>query len=90
MLSPPPSRAWTGSPSALFVARDPACLETRQLAMVGGRQYSLYGKQWGDYFDSQLAADDLTITSVLALDIDGVCHRAPLATTGGKTVAVLG
>lgn len=42
-------------PSALFIAGDPACLETQQLAMVGSRQCSLYGKQWGDYFASQPA-----------------------------------
>lgn len=76
-------------PPALFVAGDPACLETRQLAMVGSRQYSLYGKQWGDCFAGQLSAAGLTITSGLALGIDGVCHRAALA-AGGKTVAVLG
>lgn len=76
-------------PPAIFIAGDPACLETQQLAMVGSRQYSLYGKQWGDYFASQLAAAGLTITSGLALGIDGVCHRAALA-AGGKTVAVLG
>lgn len=76
-------------PPALFIAGDPACLDTQQLAMVGSRQCSLYGRQWGDYFASQLAAAGLTITSGLALGIDGVCHRAALA-AGGKTVAVLG
>ena len=57
--------------------------------MVGSRAHSLYGEQWGSLFCEALAAVGLTITSGLALGIDGVAHRSALK-VNGKTVAVLG
>ncbi len=59
-----------------------------QLAVVGSRSCSHYGRQWGEWFTQQLALSDLTITSGLACGIDGVAHRAALDVQG-KTVAVL-
>lgn len=76
-------------PAALMVRGDPQLLATPQLAVVGSRNASHYGRQWGDYFTQVLAASGLTITSGLARGIDGVAHRAAL-TVKGKTIAVLG
>lgn len=76
-------------PAALMVRGDPQLLSTPQLAVVGSRNASHYGREWGDYFTQSLASSGLTITSGLARGIDAVAHRAALAVKG-KTVAVLG
>ncbi|CAK9886467.1 MAG: DNA processing protein DprA [Candidatus Erwinia impunctatus] len=76
-------------PPFLFVAGDPALLSSPQLAIVGSRDNSLYGQQWGDYFAQILAEQGLTITSGLARGIDGIAHRGALS-VHGKTIAVLG
>lgn len=76
-------------PPALFVRGDVTCLASPQLAMVGSRQYTRYGEQWGSFFAAELARSGMSVTSGLALGIDGICHRTALD-AGGKTVAVLG
>ncbi|MEJ4047458.1 DNA-protecting protein DprA [Erwinia sp. SLM-02] len=76
-------------PLMLFIAGDPALLSSPQLAVVGSRHCSHYGREWGTWFSQSLALSGLTITSGLALGIDGIAHRAALAVQG-KTLAVLG
>lgn len=76
-------------PLLLYVAGNPAVLDTPQLAVIGSRHCSHYGNQWGSWFAQQLALSGLTITSGLAYGVDGVAHRAALSVQG-KTVAVLG
>lgn len=76
-------------PPLLYIKGDPDVLSSVQLAVVGSRNCSHYGRQWGAWFTQQLALSDLTITSGLARGIDGVAHRAALDVQG-KTVAVLG
>ena len=76
-------------PPLLFIAGDPTVLSTPQIAIVGSRKCSPYGRNWGTYFAQALALNDLTISSGLALGIDGIAHRAALE-VGGKTLAVLG
>ncbi|WP_455818455.1 DNA-protecting protein DprA [Pseudomonas cerasi] len=76
-------------PLLLFVAGDPGILTSPQLAVVGSRHCSHYGSEWGSWFSQALALSGLTITSGLALGIDGVAHRAALEVQG-KTIAVLG
>ncbi|HAU5565109.1 TPA: DNA-protecting protein DprA [Serratia fonticola] len=76
-------------PSLLYVAGHLSVLQTPQLAVVGSRHCSHYGKEWGTWFTQQLALSGLTITSGLARGIDGVAHRAALDASG-KTIAVLG
>ncbi|SFN74349.1 DNA processing protein [Izhakiella capsodis] len=76
-------------PSMLFVQGSIDVLHSPQLAVVGSRQSSVYGKQWGTLFSQALALSGLTLTSGLALGIDGIVHTGALD-VGGKTIAVLG
>lgn len=64
-------------------------LQSPQVAMVGSRSPSYYGKQQAQAFSSQLANAGWTITSGLAMGIDGCCHKAALGSKG-NTLAVLG
>lgn len=59
------------------------------LAVVGTRKYTTYGKQVTEELVAELATNGLTIISGLALGIDGIAHETTLK-AGGKTVAVLG
>lgn len=86
---PPLLKQISAAPLLLFIIGDPLLLHTPQIAMVGSRQFSEYGAQWGRYFASELATNGITITSGLALGIDGICHRGALEVSG-KTIAVLG
>ncbi|KFA58371.1 Rossmann fold nucleotide-binding protein Smf possibly involved in DNA uptake [Gilliamella apicola] len=76
-------------PLLLFVIGNKQLLQTPQIAMVGSRQFSEYGAQWGRFFASELAINGLTITSGLALGLDAICHRGALEVSG-NTIAVLG
>lgn len=86
---PPALRAIVDYPAALFVAGNIQVLSSPQIAVVGSRNHSWYGRRWGAFFSEGLAGCGLSITSGLALGIDGVAHRAAL-NVHGKTVAVLG
>lgn len=77
------------APLLLMVKGDTSALQLPQIAMVGSRQFSHYGKHWGTYFASGLVNCGFAVTSGLAMGIDGVCHRAALQAQG-VTVAVLG
>lgn len=59
------------------------------LAVVGTRKYTTYGKQVTEEIVTGLAENGITIVSGLALGIDGIAHEATLR-SGGKTIAVLG
>jgi len=76
-------------PLMLFIAGDAELLNSRQLAIVGSRHCSHYGREWGSWFTQALALSGMTITSGLAIGIDGIAHRAALEVEG-KTIAVLG
>jgi len=86
---PPQLLAITAFPALLFVTGNVSLLLTPQLAVIGSRNCSHYGRQWGEYFTQALALSGLTITSGLARGIDGIAHRAALSVSG-KTLAVLG
>ncbi len=76
-------------PAVLYIDGDPDILSTPQIAIVGSRDCSPYGRNWATHFAETLALSGITITSGLALGIDGIAHRAAL-NTNGKTLAVLG
>jgi DNA processing protein len=82
-------KAITDYPGALLVSGGLALLHSAQLAVIGSRSHSWYGARWGKLFSETLAQKGITITSGLALGIDGVAHRGALAAEG-KTIAVLG
>ncbi|MCO7596159.1 MULTISPECIES: DNA-processing protein DprA [Pseudomonas] len=77
------------APPLLFVAGNPALLERPQLAIVGSRRASPPALDTAAAFARCLARAGFTITSGLALGVDGAAHRAALEAEG-QTIAVLG
>ncbi len=76
-------------PPLLFVKGNKALLKSPQLAMVGSRIPSSEGRKNAHEFAAALAKLGFTITSGLALGIDGASHEGALS-VGGNTIAVLG
>ena len=76
-------------PPLLYLRGDPSCLNLPQIAMVGSRSPSHSGRENGFEFAQSLAKAGFTITSGLALGVDGAAHLGAL-TANGKTLAVLG
>jgi DNA processing protein len=76
-------------PLILFVEGNPDLLSSPQIAMVGSREFTHYGEQYAQVFARGLVSSGFTVTSGLAMGIDGISHRATLEAQG-KTIAVLG
>lgn len=80
----------TSRPPLLLLGRgNKLALNSAQVAMVGSRSPSFYGKQQADLFSKKLGAVGWTITSGLALGIDGCCHKGALKAKA-DSIAVLG
>lgn len=83
-------------PALLYLLGNPQLLEKPQIAIVGSRRSSIQGQKNAYHFAKQLAQAGLTITSGLALGIDGAAHRGALAASArsavpkGTTIGVLG
>jgi DNA processing protein len=73
----------------LYVRGAVSALSSPQLAMVGSRNPTASGRRTAAEFAAFFARAGLTITSGLALGVDGASHDGALA-AGGRTVAVLG
>jgi DNA processing protein len=87
---PPLLAQLADAPLALWVeGENCALLSGAQLAVVGSRNPTRGGRDNAEQFARYLAARGLTITSGLAIGIDGAGHRGALAEIGG-TIAVLG
>ena len=86
---PPLLRQIPDPPLALYVLGDRACLSSPQLAIVGSRNPTPVGRENARAFARALAGAGLTITSGLALGIDGEAHRGALEASG-RTIAVTG
>jgi DNA processing protein len=87
---PPLLAQLADAPLALWVeGENLALLSGPQLAIVGSRNPTRGGRENAEQFARYLAERGLTITSGLALGIDGAGHRGALAELGG-TIAVLG
>lgn len=76
-------------PMLLYVEGDIGVLSSPQVAMVGTRNPSYYGKRYAHSLAAELVQAGLTITSGLAIVIDSECHRSVLQAQG-ITIAVLG
>lgn len=76
-------------PPLLYGYGNPNHLNNYQIAIVGSRAPSPQGKENAKFFSSRLSECGWTITSGLALGIDGLSHQG--AVQGGfTTIAVLG
>ncbi|HEX5339521.1 MAG TPA: DNA-processing protein DprA [Gammaproteobacteria bacterium] len=78
-----------GAPALLYLRGNIGLLDSPQLAMVGSRNPSGEGRRNAEEFAAYLARCGLTITSGMALGIDGASHRGALK-VGGATIAVWG
>ena len=76
-------------PPVLLVKGQPQVLDAVQLAVVGSRKMSPYGKKWAYEISYECARMGMTITSGLALGIDAIAHQGALDAKG-TTIAVLG
>jgi DNA processing protein len=86
-LYPARLRELNDAPLVLYAIGDPEVLGTAQLAIVGSRNPTPSGAETAQQFAEHLAVRGLTITSGLALGIDGAAHRGALAAKG-LTIAV--
>ena len=76
-------------PIALYAAGELPGLQAKTLGIVGTRSPSVTGREIAKQFAYELAQQDITIVSGLALGIDGEAHSGCLEAQG-KTIAVLG
>ena len=76
------------APPVLFAKGNTALLHHPQIAIVGTRNPTHVGSENAKAFGRYLAANGFTITSGLALGIDGIAHRASM-TEMGSTIAVM-
>ncbi|GMR03895.1 MAG: DNA-processing protein DprA [Gammaproteobacteria bacterium] len=86
---PPLLREIPDPPVMLYVHGDRSLVSCPQLAIVGSRNPTPVGAENAQAFAEALVGAGLTITSGLALGIDGTAHRGALA-AHGTTLAVVG
>ena len=76
-------------PVVLFVSGDPNMLQRTQIAIVGSRKATHYGREVAFGLARGLAQSGLTVTSGMATGIDAAAHRGALAAER-PTLAVFG
>ncbi|MBA2652737.1 MAG: DNA-protecting protein DprA [Tatlockia sp.] len=76
-------------PAVLYAQGDLSCLQQKAVAIVGSRNPSITGAETSKRFAFELAANQVTIISGLALGIDSKAHQGCLDARG-KTIAVMG
>jgi len=86
---PPLLREITDAPPVLFVHGDASLLASAQIAIVGSRNATEPARRTCHAFAQTFAQAGITVTSGLALGIDGAAHEGALQ-GGGKTIAVVG
>lgn len=86
---PPLLKHLQDAPLALFVKGNLELLQAPQLAVVGSRNPTPYGRELAEGFAKHLTTCGMAVTSGLAAGIDAAAHRGALAGTG-QTVAVCG
>ncbi len=88
-LYPPLLKKSDSPPPLLYITGNPNILLQPQLAVVGSRNATTLGLKNTYSFCSSLAANGLTITSGMALGVDGMAHKAAVDVQG-TTIAVMG
>ena len=76
-------------PDKLYCQGDISLLQSRTVAVVGSRKYTLYGKNVTLMIGKRLAENDVTTVSGLALGVDAFSHEGALD-AGGRVIGVLG
>ncbi|MBQ9693193.1 MAG: DNA-processing protein DprA [Kiritimatiellae bacterium] len=92
-LYPETLRALPSAPLCLYCVGNPQLLRQPQIAIIGTRAASLYGKEQAQRFAMRFAAAGMHVTSGLAEGIDSAAHEGALLAgeaAPGKTIAVLG
>lgn len=79
----------TDPPLVLFIRGNKSALQHPQIAMVGARNATPLGLQTAELLARKLTEAGLTVTSGLALGIDGASHKGAL-TGKGCTIGVTG
>jgi len=85
---PPLLKTINDPPILLFVKGNVEVLAQKQLAVVGTRNPSVYGRLMAEKFSRELTASGMVVVSGLARGVDTYAHRAALG-NGGSTIAVL-
>lgn len=76
-------------PLVLYIQGNKKQLDHDQIAIVGTRNPSMSGKETAHHFSKAFSEAGLTVTSGLAIGIDGIAHQAAID-CNKPTVAVLG
>ena len=79
----------SSAPPLLYSLGQTDNLHLPQIAIVGSRRMTRGGENNALQWSRFLANSGFTITSGLALGVDGCAHRGALEATNGKTVAVM-
>ncbi|MDA9090640.1 DNA-processing protein DprA [Porticoccaceae bacterium] len=79
----------SSAPPLLYTLGQTDNLHLPQIAIVGSRRMTRGGENNALQWSRFLANSGFTITSGLALGVDGCAHRGALEATNGKTVAVM-
>ena len=87
-IYPPLLKEIHDPPPVLYAKGCLSALDLSSLAMVGTRNPSITGRKIARSFAFELAKEQLTITSGLALGIDGEVHEGCLSAKG-RTIAVM-
>jgi len=86
---PPLLKEISNPPLLLYLQGNISLLSTPQIAIVGSRSCTPYGQEKAYQFAQQLSAAGFTITSGLAIGIDGFAHQGTIDKQG-ETIAILG
>ncbi len=76
-------------PLILYTLGDFHKSDKYNIAIVGTRKPTDYGKSIAAKFSKELAEQDITIISGLARGVDSIAHRSAIK-AGGRTIAVIG